>query len=332
MFQVHVERPSTGQMWDIVAIGDITVSKTKNEPASLTATFLRDKMTVENGDIIGVQLDEQGMDNFNLFYGYVYKTSKQLDEVTVTAYDQLYALKLSREIKVYGNIKASDLYQQMAVEHNLYILDPPNVVDTGFVIPNVVCDNKAPLDLLQEALNVTYDATGRSFYFYDFFKNLCLEDQENLIVKKEDYEINLMNLKSYTYDEDITEWINEVIVMSDDEKNTVLEVRRDQEHIDRNGRITYTERIKDGQNPSIIADYLFETKRKVIPEMDVTVYGMNPQIVPGRLIHVDLYSPSWEYVYGWFKVEDVTFTLSGGTGTMDLKLSLARMENVVFGS
>ena len=326
-FQVHIERPSTGKIYEVAVIGDIQVSKSKNEPGSLTCSILRETITVENGDIIAVQLNEEGMDDFNLFYGYVWKTSKVYDEDNITAYDQLFALKQSKEIKVYGNISASDLFIRMADEHKLFMLDPPNVKDTEYVIPNVIADNSTLLDMMTDALNITYRATGKKYYIYDMFKNLCLHECEEFKLPKEEYELNVENIKSYTIDEDRTEYKNEIIVKSEETDNPELAVRRNEESISAMGAVTYTEKTKDKENADVTADTLFEEKQKDKKSLSVTVYGCNPQIVPGRLVHVDLFSSHLENIMGWFEVEDVTFTLTAGVGNMDLKLSIFDMED-----
>lgn len=331
MFQIHAERPTTGQIWDMVAIGSLKISKKKNEPGSLSGVFLRDYMTLERGDIIAVQTDDKISDDVDLFYGFVEDTEKANDECSATAYDQLHALQKSKVIKTYGDIKASDLYRQMSDEHKLFMLDPPNVVDSGYVVPGVIADNEAPMDLLIETLNSTFKATGKQYYVFDFFKNLCMEEQEGYRIDKTAYEINTDNLKSYSYGENGEDYINEVIIRSNDDQNTVLATRRDEQSIDRYGLITYTDRVGDGENAEVVADEIFNARRNIIPEMSVSVYGVNPHTIPGRLIHVDLYTARKEYICGWFSIESCDYTLEAGTGMMDMKLKLFQMESETFG-
>lgn len=327
MFQVHLERPTTGQIFELVPLGDIQVSKSKNEPASLSATFLRDKMTVETGDIVAVQLDERGMDDFNLFYGYVYHTDKSKDEVKITAYDQLYALKQSTEIKVYGTKTASDLYKQIIQEHKLYMLDPPIITDTGYPIPDIIADNTSLLDLMTECLNKTFNATGRRYFMYDFFKNLCMGEARAFRLSKEQYEFNLENIKDYHYVTDITDRKNEIIVKSESENNPTLAVKRNQQQIDRYGAITQTETVKEGENAQAVANSLYAESMKTPVKLSLSIYGCNPQVIPGRLVHVDFYSVhKYEYICGWYIVDDVTYTLSEGSGDMDVNLTILEVE------
>lgn len=228
MYHVYCERPTTGQVWEMVALGEVRVTKSKNEPSSLTATFLRDAMTVEDDDVIAVILDERGNDDANLFYGYVVDTDKCDDEVQVTAYDQLMFLKGSEDTKVYGDKKASELYTQIIEEHNLYKLDPPNILDTEHVIPEVIADGTRPLDLMTDALNITYDVTGKSYYMYDFFRNLCIGESELHKIPMEEYELNADNIKyqGYHYKQNRSDWVNQVAIRSDDEKNELHDLRK----------------------------------------------------------------------------------------------------------
>lgn len=327
MFQVHLERPWNGKIWEMVPIGEITVNKSLNEPSSLSCTFLRDKMTAEIDDIVAVQLNEEGMDDFNLFYGWIRKTSKFTDEVQVTAYDQLMSFKLCKEIKVYGDRKASELFTQICEEHNYFMLDPPNVVDTEYKIPGCVCDNQTQLDMMVDVLNISNERTGKNFYMYDFFKNLCIGESELHKIPKEEYEFNVENIKSYTFDEDGTQRINEVVVKKDDGSDDVLAVRRDEGNIKSHGVISLHVKSNDGENAEKIAADLLYQNQQIATDISVSVYGCNPQVYPGRKVHLDLFTGKLEYIMGWFIVQSVTYKLKDGVGDMDVKLKLAEMES-----
>lgn len=335
MWQFHCQRQKTGQIWELAALGSVTVHKSKNEPSSLTATILRDKMTVEIDDVVAVQLNELGKDDVNLFYGYVENTSKFMDEVKITAYDQLYLLKQSKEFKVYGSKRADEIYRQIIKEHELFSVEPAFIANTEYVIPDVIADGTDPLSLMTEALNVTFRSTGKRYFMYDFFRNLCLgeTDSEDYKIPITDYELDEWNVESYSYDQDGTKRANEIIVKSENEaeKDKLLAVRRDDEEIKRIGSITYHQKIKDGENADIVADTLFTEKREIPQDLTVTAYGVNPQAYPGRLIHVDFFSARKEYIKGWFVIEEADYTLDGGRGMTNFKLSLDTMEVEDFG-
>lgn len=320
-----------GQVFSIVAVGDATLTRTPNDPSCLKITVRRNDLgpyTPENGNILTLTVD--GV--HDMFWGYIVNTSKEERGIEITAYDQLWYWNQNSYSKEYGTISASDLYIKMSDDFGFNMVDPPTVEDTVYKIPNVILNNAKPIDIMTDALNITYKHTGFRYYIYDAYNNLSLARGEHPdTLKVNTLCINPFNCKSYTYEEDIEDTYNVIKVIrksNDDKPAEVVEVK-DDKSIRKYGRLEYIQEGKEGENLTEVANKLLEEKRSVNISLHCSDVIGEPRVWGGSNVFVDFFSEgehdSREYIRGWFRVESVTHKFSNATHYMDLDLKLIWM-------
>lgn len=106
------------------------------------------------------------VDGTAIFYGFVFEKSRKGSNpkvISVTAYDQLYYLK-NKDTYVYEGKSAADVIRMIAEDFQLKV---GSLASTGYTIASRVEDNQTLSDIIQNALDLTLDATGNMFVFYD---------------------------------------------------------------------------------------------------------------------------------------------------------------------
>ena len=112
------------------------------------------------------------LDGEGFFCGYVFTRARSAGgRVEVTAYDQLRYLR-SRDTLLYEGKTASALLRMLAADFRLTLGD---VEETGYAIPIGAEENVPVWDMVENALDETYRATGRRYVLYDDFGKICLK-------------------------------------------------------------------------------------------------------------------------------------------------------------
>lgn len=139
----------------------------KGAPGKLQFTVLDGGLPVEEGDAVTFSVDGRG-----LFYGFVFTLSRSGADgrLSITAYDQLRYLK-NKDNYIYQNKTAGELVQMIADD---FSLKTGAVAATGYRIPYRVEDGKTLFDIIETALDLTYENTGKEFVLYDDFGKLRL--------------------------------------------------------------------------------------------------------------------------------------------------------------
>lgn len=318
----------TGGVWLMTVVGDVTLKRDVNSAATLSLTCRRGTITPERGDVITMTVDGE----HDMFYGYVTSTRKHSKTVDVTARDQLYYMARNTYTQNYGCLKASDLLIRMCEDFGFDIVYPPNIADTEYEIPDVVVQDAKPLDVIVDALNITYRNTGKRYYVYDAFKNVCLDiDTNPETLKVMTFEVRHSNIHDYSIDEDMEDIVNTAKAHAqseedDDQKTFTAEDAASQEQF---GKLETNKTVGADEDPQSVAEGLLTGPDPL--GMSVSGAIGEPRVIAGSSVHVDLFSNGLpeqrEFVRGWFKVESVTHKFSLGTHTMDLELSLIEMED-----
>ena len=145
----------------------------KGAPGKLQFTVLDSGLPVEEGDTVTFSAGGKG-----LFYGFVFTLSRNGADgrLSVTAYDQLRYLK-NKDNYIYSNKTAGELLKMIAED---FSLKTGAIAATGYNIPYRVEDGKTLFDIIETALDLTYENTGREFVLYDDFGKLSLAAIEEL--------------------------------------------------------------------------------------------------------------------------------------------------------
>ncbi|MGD9678436.1 MAG: hypothetical protein AB7V16_08845 [Vulcanibacillus sp.] len=202
--------------------------------------FNKDEFQIKNGQIVRLEKDSS-----TVFYGYVFKVAKE----KITCYDQLRYLKF-KDTKVFINKKATEITQTIAKENGMKV---GNIVDTKYVIPSQVSDDKEWLDMITEALETTLLATGRLYFLQDNVGQLELLDVADTIL---DIVIDgYGRLTDYDYSEDIDSDTYNRIKLAKDNKETgkrEIYLYQDSSNIARWGKLQYYEVVDEGLNEAKI--------------------------------------------------------------------------------
>ena len=139
----------------------------KGTPGKLTFTVLDAGLLIEEGDAVTFSVD--GM---RLFYGFVFTLSRNGADgrLHVTAYDQLRYLK-NKDNYIYQNKTAGELIRMIADDFSLKVGE---IAQTGYRIPYRVEDGKTLFDIIETALDLTFENTGKEFVLYDDCGKLSL--------------------------------------------------------------------------------------------------------------------------------------------------------------
>lgn len=145
----------------------------RGSPAQLEFSVLKDdKLNFQEGDPVTFRVRE-----VQAFHGYVFKKSRNSDgQIKVTAYDQIRYLK-NHDTYLYEGITVGELLQRMAADFQLTV---GAIDDTGYKLPHTLSDDKALLDMLEDALDLTLIMTGEMYVLYDDFGKLTLKNADTM--------------------------------------------------------------------------------------------------------------------------------------------------------
>ncbi|MDE7281908.1 MAG: hydrolase [Ruminiclostridium sp.] len=112
-------------------------------------------------------------DGKRIFFGYVFgKTAGADGRMRLVCYDQIRYL-LNKDTYVYEGKTASQLLTLIAEDFSLRI---GSVEDSKYVIPYRVEENSMLLDMIENAIELTYHNSGKRYVLYDEFGRLCFRE------------------------------------------------------------------------------------------------------------------------------------------------------------
>ena len=194
------------------------------------------------------------VNDISFFKGYVFtKTRNKDDIITVLCYDQIRYLK-NKGTYLFDYKKASDIVKIIAGD---YKIECGNIQDSGFVIEMRTEDNRTLLDIIQDAIDITYENTGKLFVLYDDFGKLGLSEAGKLLC---DYMGSRKTAEDYYYSSSIDKNVyNQIRLTLKGRKGIVQEyVKKNDDNISRWGMLQYTGSIDDGENGNEKAGHLLE--------------------------------------------------------------------------
>ena len=163
-----------GQVQTPAVVGDIKwETQLQAGPGRLEFTCLKTPgLNFQEGDPVQLALDGE-----LVFYGYVFEKSRSKDQqIKVIAYDQVRYLK-NKDTIFYEGKTADRLLAMLAADHRFRL---GACAATGYVIPSRIEKDTALLDMLQTALDLTLQNTGKRYLIYDDGGFLTLRDVEDL--------------------------------------------------------------------------------------------------------------------------------------------------------
>lgn len=262
------------------------LTERRGAPGKLTFKVLQDDgLDFSEGSAVRLKVDGCG-----IFYGFVFKQSRDKDQViAVTAYDQLRYLK-NKDTKVYENKTASQFIRMIAEDFSLNL---GQVEETGFVIKSRVEENTSLYEMIENALDLELSNTGQLYVLYDDFGKLTLKRLSEMYVgEPEAYLlIDEETGENYDYASSIDEnTFNKIKLTYDNEETGTREVyvAQDGVNINRWGILQYFESISDGENGQAKVDALLKLYNRKTRSLQISGAIGDNRVRAGSLVAVNL--------------------------------------------
>lgn len=303
-----------------------TLSRKKNGVSVFSFTLLNDALvTVEEGDTVTVTSDDlRPLNNHhNIFKGFVFKIGTGRNgEVNITAYDQIRYLQ-NTDTYVYADKKLSELTKMICDDNRMHY--GPDVVDTGYVIPSRVEDNKSYLDMLMTAIQLTTQNGAGEFVLWDNFGEIALVPLDFF---KIGLIINKQTAQDFSFETSIdSETYNQIKLFREKDDGTrEVFVKNDQNKINKWGLLQSSGGLNKDENGDAKAQSMLDTSNHPTRTWSVSGAFGDVRVRGGTTLMVQLdmvdmgYRENGHTVDFWMQVESVTHKFAANNHTMDLEL------------
>lgn len=297
-----------------LTLDGITLDQSRQgAPARLQFTVVKDEyLSFPEGAVARLTVDDK-----IVFAGFIFEKSRTKEQhITCVAYDQLRYFKNKDTWKI-QNMKASDFLRQVCDQ---FLLRAGDIEDTGFVIENLLCDNKTIFDAVQDTLDQTLINTGKMFILYDDAGKICLKDAEKM---KSDLLICDQTAENFDYTSSIEEMYNAVKLIQKKSGQEVAQAyyKVDEESVNRYGALQYFDNnLSENANPEMIAAHILELNNRVRRKLTISGALGDTGIRGGSSVMLDL--ALGDQTARWFAiVDEVTHIFENDHHSMDLQLS-----------
>jgi hypothetical protein len=297
-----------------MTINGVMLEQTRQgAPAKLQFTVVKDQyLSFPEGAVARLTVDGK-----IVFVGFIFEKSRNRDQhIACVAYDQLRYFK-NKDTWVIENMKASDFLRKVCDQ---FLLKAGDIEDTGFVIENMIIDNKTIFDAVQDTLDQTLINTGKMFILYDDAGKICLKDAEKM---KSDLLICDQTAQNYDYSSSIEEMYNAVKLIQKKSGSDVGQTffKVDEKSVNQYGVLQYFDNnLDESANPERIAAQILELNNRVRRKLSITGALGDTGIRGGSSVALDL-ALGDQTARLWAIVDGVTHTFHNDHHSMDLQLS-----------
>lgn len=254
-------------------------------------------------------------DGTPIFMGYVFKKSRDKEHrIEVVCYDQIRYLK-NKFTYVFENKTASQIVKALADDFNM---TTGTLDNTNYVIPTLVEENKAALDIIVGALEDTLTNTGHMYVLYDDFGKLCVRNCEQMV---SDVLICEQTAENFDYSSSIDDETYNSIILYYKDENEAIQIYHafDNSTIQEWGTLRYFEEVKNPTIGNNKANSLLKLYNRKTREFKVSGAFGSTEIRGGTLIPVVLNLGDIN-VSNFMLVDKVTHNFDNDYYTMDLTL------------
>lgn len=316
---VKIYFQQNGKTYEAAVKGEITLTRSPNAPSCLSLTILRDNVTPEDGNLIYLKMNGQ----HNQFKGYIFKTEKHGMNCDVTAYDQIIYMQKSKDSRTFKDMTADELLLKLCKDYGIHAIDKPAIQPTGYKIPLRVEDNVSILDMMINALDLTFQNTGVRFYLWDDFGSIALCREEWFAITTSF--VSMGYIEDYRYIEDLSDSYTVVkVVKEPDDKNKNWRefIVKDDNRIRQYGRLQYYEKANKDEDGQKKAETIYKDNANIKTTFSVSGAQGDIRARGGTPIYVDFFNQDRaEYIRGWYRVDNVTHHFIDGIHKMDLDLT-----------
>ena len=233
--ELFIENDKTIYLPDVK--DEITLSTGRaGTPGQLNFNILsNDFVNFEEGNPVRFKVDDK-----ILFYGFIFsRKHSENGVVSITAYDQIRYLK-NKNTYLYEEKTVGEFIKMIADDFNLKAGD---LEDTGFKIPMRIEDNVPLIDMIQNAIDITFQSENKMYVLYDDGGELTLKNTDSL---KLDLLIDEETGESYTYNSSIdSDTYNKIKLYYDNDKTQKREIyiSEDLSNISKWGVLQYFDKL-----------------------------------------------------------------------------------------
>lgn len=289
-------------------------------PSKLTFTVVKDEALhivkgFSEGDTVSLKVDGQ-----EIFLGFIFEKSRDKEHhIRVTAYDQLRYFA-NKKTFWYENKRADTVLTDLCKD---FKITTGEIANTGFTIKARDEDNQTLFDIVLNALDLTYDANGKSFVLYDDYGKVTLKNVEDMGV---DCLISAFNAENFDYTTSIDKDTFTTIKVRVDsgEKNGDKKVRnvgvvRDLTAQKKWGELIHVVDLQQGANIKAVGDALIKLKSR--KTHDLKIRGIKGDVRVRAGCRVPVYLDLGDaYDKVWMQCESVSHTFNADSHTMDITM------------
>lgn len=260
-------------------------------------------------------------DNKPVFAGYVFSKSRDREHlIKVTCYDQIRYLK-NKYTYVFENKTATQIIQALCKDFKLTI---GSMDDTGYVIPAVVEENIAAIDIVLDVLEETLLNTGKMFVLYDDAGTLKLNNVANMVSTTLVMKDTAENF-DYTSSIDDETYNNIMLYYKEDDERISIYTASDSYTMGQWGELRYFEEVKNKTIAQSKANALLKLYNKKTRKLSIKDAFGDTSVRGGTLIPINL-NLGDILVNNYMLVEKVTHKFENDYYTMDLTVEGAWEE------
>lgn len=229
-------------------------TRISGSPGKLICNILWDKSPdISEGAPVRFKVDGK-----NVFFGYIFSKEEGVNgNIRLVCYDQIRYL-LNKDTYIYESKTASQLIKLIAEDFGLRTGD---IEDSGYVIPYRIEENSTLLDMIENALDITFQNKGKRFVLYDDFGRLCLKNIASMYGGNKCLLIDGESGTELSFSSSVDKGTyNRIKLFYNNRKSGKRDIytASDKENAQKWGVLQYTGTLKDGENGQAKADELLK--------------------------------------------------------------------------
>ncbi len=323
VIELYIKNKVDKKLYYPVCIGDITLtSRLKGSASVLSFTVKKDRvLNFHEGDEVVLKVNGKKM-----FKGFVFEKNRRDGyTINIRCYDLIRYLKY-KNCYTLGVMPASRIVKLICQMNGW---EMGEIEDTKWDLPDQVVDDSTYIDVIQKALDATYDGDFEEFVFFDDCGKLTLKNIKNM---KTNFLVTESSCCGYEYTSSIDEsTYNSVKIVQRDKDDGYSEVKEvsDEKTIERWGPLQYVEII--GENDiykSHYASQLLKKYNKVTRRLSFTNVIGREDIRAGCQIFVK-FNLGDVILNDYFVVDSCTHKIREDVHFMDLNVRSVTIDGFI---
>ena len=315
--ELLIQEKGTGKIWEISNCTQQCTWTTQRTGAPGRFEFTVNKagdLSFVEGDTVRFTVDGK-----LIFFGWVFtKTKDRWGVIDVTCYDRIRYLKNTASYAFY-DLTAGDMIRQMAADMQV---DASEIEDTGYVIPSLIEQDQACIDIAESAIQQTLLNTGNIYVMFDDGYGISLKQPANMMSDVIIGEKSLLTDYSYKTDIDQQSY-NSVKLVRPNEQTGRKDVfiAQDSGNIDRWGLLQLTQSVDGAVNDAQVkaqAEATLSYYNRRLRTLSVSSLGV-PGLRAGQMIYMNVPNLGDIDLQQYVLLEKVTHTWENDIHTMEFE-------------